>query len=65
MARNNKVGQLKPFLIEEKREGPLNSISEATANKWIGNLTANLKKYEQWLPLVLNLQGANSYFTST
>ena len=52
MARNSKVGQLKPFLIEEKREGPLNSISEATANKWIGNLTANIKKDEQWLPLV-------------
>ena len=43
------AGQLKPFLIEEKREGPLNNISEATANKWIGNLTANIKKEENWL----------------
>ena len=55
MARNNKVGQLKPFLIEEKREGPLNSISEATENKWIGNLTANIKKDEQWLTFVNSL----------
>ena len=43
------AGQLKPFLIEEKREGPLNNISEATGNKWIGNLTANIKKEENWL----------------
>ena len=50
MAR--KAGQLKPFLIEERREGPLNNISEATANKWIGNLTANIKKDENWLPFV-------------
>ena len=47
-----KAGQLKPFLIEEKREGPLNNISEATANKWIGNLTANIKKDENWLRLI-------------
>ena len=48
----SKVGQLKPFLIEERREGPLNSISEATANKWQGNLTANIKKEENWIPLI-------------
>ena len=48
----SKVGQLKPFLIEEKREGPLNAISEATANKWQGNITANIKKEENWLPLI-------------
>ena len=51
-----KVGQLKPFLIEEKREGPLNAISEATANKWQGNITANIKKEENWL-LSLMLHG--------
>ena len=50
MAR--KATQLKPFLIEERREGPLNAISEATANKWQGNLTANIRKEESWLPLV-------------
>ena len=32
----SKVGQLKPFMIEEKKEGPNNSISEVTANKWKG-----------------------------
>ena len=48
----SKVGQLKPFLIEERREGPLNSISEATANKWQGNLTANIKNEENWMPLI-------------
>ena len=48
----SKVGKLKPFLIEERREGPLNSISEATANKWQGNLTANIKKEENWIPLI-------------
>ena len=57
-----KAGQLKPFLIEEKREGPLNSISEATANKWIGNLTANIKKEENWLPLTTATWGNKKTF---
>ena len=44
-----KATQLKPFLIEEKPEGPLNAISEATANKWQGNLTAIIRKEEKFL----------------
>ena len=47
-----KVGHLKPFLIEEKKEGPKQSISETTANKWQGNIVANIKKNEKWLPYI-------------
>jgi hypothetical protein len=47
-----KVGQLKPFMIEEKKEGPNRSVSEVTANKWQGCITANLKKEEKWVPLL-------------
>ena len=48
----SKVGQLKPFMIEEKKEGPNNTISEVTANKWKGCMLANIKKEEKWLPLI-------------
>ena len=39
----SKVGQLKPFMIEEKKQGP-NTVSEVTANKWQGCKLANIKK---------------------
>ena len=49
---SSKVGQLKPFMIEEKKEGPNKSISEVTANKWQGCMVANIKKEEKWVPLM-------------
>ena len=49
---SSKVGQLKPFMIEEKKEGPSRSVSEITANKWQGCMTANIKKEEKWVPLM-------------
>ena len=47
---SSKIGQLKPFMIEDKKEGPTNSVSETTANKWKGCILANIKKEEKWLP---------------
>jgi hypothetical protein len=49
---SSKVGQLKPFMIEEKKEGPTRSVSEITANKWQGCMVANIKKEEKWVPLM-------------
>ena len=46
----SKIGHLKPFMIEEKKEGPNRTVSEATANKWQGCILANIKKEEKWLP---------------
>ena len=48
----SKVGQLKPFMIEEKKEGSNKSISEVTANKWQGCMVANIKTEEKWVPLM-------------
>ena len=45
----SKVGQLKLFMIEEKKEGPTRSVTETTANKWQGCILANIKKEEKWL----------------
>ena len=64
-----KVGHLKPFLIEEKKEGPKQTISETTANKWQGNIVANIKKNEKWLPYIGKTWGqkkaANRGYTGT
>ena len=49
---SSKVGQLKPFMLEEKKEGPDNTISETTFNKWKGCMIANVKKEDKWLPFV-------------
>ena len=49
---SSKIGQLKPFMIEEKKEGPTRSVSEVTANKWQGCMVANIKKEEKWVPLM-------------
>ena len=49
---SSKVGQLKPFMIEEKKEGPDNVIQEVTANKWNGSILANIKKEEKWVALI-------------
>ena len=49
---SSKAGQLKPFMIEEKKEGPDNVISEVTANKWKGSILANIKKEEKWVTLI-------------
>jgi hypothetical protein len=48
----SKIGQLKPFMIEEKKEGPHKTVSETTANKWQGCMIANIKKEEKWLPFL-------------
>ena len=47
-----KAGQLKSFMIEEKKDGPNRTVSKVTANKWQGCITANIKKEEKWLPLM-------------
>ena len=39
-------------MLEEKKEGPDNSISETTFNKWKGCMIANIKKEDKWLPFV-------------
>ena len=49
---SSKVGQLKPFMIKEKKEDPYNVISEVTANKWKGCMIANIRKEEKWVPLM-------------
>ena len=49
---SSKIGQLKPFMLEEKKEGPNNTISEVTANKWKGAILANIKKEEKWVSLI-------------
>ena len=49
---SSKVGQLKPFMIEEKKEGPYNVISEVTANKWKGCMIANIRKEEKLVSLM-------------
>ena len=48
----SKIGQLKPFMLEEKKEGPNKTISETTANKWKGCMIANIKKEDKWLPFL-------------
>ena len=48
----SKIGQLKPFMLEEKKEGPNKTVSETTANKWQGCIIANIKKEEKWLPFL-------------
>ena len=49
---STKVGQLKPFFLEEKKEGPLQTVSEATFSKWQGSIQANVRKEEKWAPLL-------------
>ena len=44
----SKVGQLKPFHLEDKREGPTKTVSETTVNKWEGCILTNIKKEEKW-----------------
>ena len=49
---SSKVGQLKPFMIEEKKEDPNTAVSEVTANKWKGSMLAIIRKEEKWAPLI-------------
>ena len=44
---NTKAGHLKPFMIEEKKDGLNRTVSEVTANKWQGCILANIKKEEK------------------
>ena len=48
----SKVGQLKPFYLEDKKEGPSQSVSDATFTKWQGSILSNIRKEEKWTPLV-------------
>ena len=48
----SKVGQLKPFMLEEKKEGASRTVSETTVNKWKGCILANIKKEDKWIPFV-------------
>ena len=47
-----KAGQLKPFMLEEKKDAHSRSVSEVTFNKWQGCMLANIKKEEKWLQLL-------------
>ena len=49
---SSKAGQLKPFMLEDKKDAHTRSISEVTANKWQGCMLANIKKEEKWLPFL-------------
>ena len=57
----SKVGQLKPFMIEEKKDGPNNTVSGVTANKWQGCMLVNIKKEANWL-LYGHSSHANFFF---
>ena len=48
----SKVGQLKPFYLEEKKEGPSQTISDATFTKWQGCILANIRKEDKWAPFL-------------
>ena len=48
----SKVGQLKPFYLEEKKEGPSQSISDATFTKWQGSILSNIRKEDKWTPFI-------------
>ena len=39
-------------MLEEKKEGPKQTISETTVSKWEGCLLTNIRKEERWLPLI-------------
>ena len=47
----HKVGILKPFNLEEKKD-PNGQITEATANKWQGCISQNLRKEPKWIHLL-------------
>ena len=65
----SKVGLLKPFHLEDKREGPAKTVTETTVNKWEGCILANIKKEEKWLKLIpktwSNKKATNRGFTGT
>ena len=48
----SKAGQLKPFYLEDKKEGPSQTISDATFTKWQGSIIANIRKEEKWAPFL-------------
>ena len=66
---NTKAGHLKPFMIEEKKDGLNRTVSEVTANKWQGCILANIKKEEKWISLMTQewqpKNTANRGFTGT
>ena len=54
-----KVGHLKPFYIEDKKEGPAQTITDATFTKWQGCILSNIRKEEKWAPFVTTEWGTN------
>ena len=48
----SKIGQLKPFYLEDKKEGPSQTISDATYTKWQGSILANIRKEDKWTPFL-------------
>ena len=57
VANSSKVGLLKPFHNENKKESN-GSVSEVTANKWQGCMLQNICKEPKWIPL-LELEWGN------
>ena len=45
-----KVNSIKPFFLEEKKQGPKQLVSETSVNKWEGCILTNIKKDDKWLP---------------
>ena len=39
-------------MLEEKKEGAKQTVSETTVNKWEGCLLNNIRKEDKWLPLI-------------
>ena len=54
---SSKVGHLKPFMLEDKKDALTRSVSEVTANKWQGCMIANIKKEEKWIPFLSSTWG--------
>ena len=47
MATASKVGHIKPFYLEDKKEGPDNRVSEVSVSMWQECIIANIKKEEK------------------
>ena len=43
-----KAGHIKPFSLEDRKEGPDNKVSEVSVNKWQGCIIANVKREDKW-----------------
>ena len=48
-----KAATIKPFMLEEKKEGPRQVVSEISVNKWIGCVITNIKMETNWYPFTV------------